>query len=50
MSGVFVVTADTETNAPILDGLMDYDERALFCLLLGRRRMRSAFGCFITEY
>ena len=43
---VFVVIADTETNAPVLDGLifLDYDERALFCLLRGRRRMRSAFG------
>lgn len=43
---VFVVITDTETNAPVLDGVifLDYDERALFCLLRGRRRMRSAFG------
>ena len=33
MPGIFVVTADTETNATVMDGLMDYDERALFCLL-----------------
>ena len=44
MSGIFVVTADTETNAPVLGGLMDYDERALFCLFRGRRRMRSALA------
>lgn len=43
---VFVVIADNETNSPVLDALifLDYDERALFCLLRGRRRMRSAFG------